>query len=452
MNSTEDEMVRSTTSSLDPQSAESGTRRFFSGSYGIKLVRFFIYNSSFGPKEGEEAKKIIFFHDNSSQDVDTQTKHVGISEAMVRFAQTFNNQDPHKKKTISTLKVKSLALEPEPGFFMAIAATVPKAKRKKPGNQNSYECTYSPDAVHENILEAVLQKSYRMFRLFTGGFQHQLNVESQGDVDLFKTKVQAFFSRYINSSVHIEKADLGATLFNGIRFQTLEGSAYLQVHSFVSRILDTFKDSVSNSMFLHQGNMVWSGLQQEESALVYHYINETLLPQSETESAPNRSPFSGHQGKFLSGEDDTKIPRLFIDGQEGTSQFHLLVYHAIMSTVCLLVPTTVAVDSELLHRLDAHMGSQLTNMSADLLDVFAAPASSMTTSQSISSLKDMPASQDADNVKFLYYNEANKAMKNTFVINNIPNWSSNDFNPEIANFLEASHVAAEISSDFERLK
>ena len=44
----------------------------------IRLVRFFIFNSSFGPKEGEEAKRIIFYHtDNEDEEKEEQkTKQV----------------------------------------------------------------------------------------------------------------------------------------------------------------------------------------------------------------------------------------------------------------------------------------------------------------------------------------------------------------------------------------
>ena len=44
----------------------------------IRLVRFFIFNSSFGPREGEEAKRIIFYHsDNEDEEKEEQrTKQV----------------------------------------------------------------------------------------------------------------------------------------------------------------------------------------------------------------------------------------------------------------------------------------------------------------------------------------------------------------------------------------
>jgi hypothetical protein len=44
----------------------------------IRLVRFFIFNSSFGPREGDEVKRIIFYHsDNEEEEKEKQrTKQV----------------------------------------------------------------------------------------------------------------------------------------------------------------------------------------------------------------------------------------------------------------------------------------------------------------------------------------------------------------------------------------
>ena len=94
-----------------------------------------------------------------------------------------------------------------------------------------------------------------------------------------------------------------------------------------------------------------------------------------------RGPFAGHQGRFLTGrtvltsdDKDSKIPRLFLpvvdDDVIRYQECQLLVYHAILSTVCLVIPIGVTIDADLMHQLDAHMGTPLTNMSADLLDVF----------------------------------------------------------------------------------
>ena len=146
---------------------------------------------------------------------------------------------------------------------MVLTVTVPKTKRKKKvipasGSANTYECTYSPDSVHDNVLMAILTRSYDMFKMFTGGFDRLMSVDGDAaaaasGTAIFKGRVTAFFSKYVHSlSRGLEKADLGSNLFQGVRFQALETQAFLKVHSFVQRISDTFRDIVDNALFLHQ--------------------------------------------------------------------------------------------------------------------------------------------------------------------------------------------------------
>jgi hypothetical protein len=68
--------------------------------------------------------------------------------------------------------------------------------------------------------------------------------------------------------------------------------------------------------------------------------------------ASKNSPFSGHQGKFLTGPtvslkltpdevNSLRIPKVFIPHFDGIKECHFLVYHAIQSTMCLLIPAEV---------------------------------------------------------------------------------------------------------------
>lgn len=108
----DDVMTQSTASSImdlhQPAPATATTplpataKRFFSGSYGVRLVRLFVFNSSFSSKEGEEAKKVVYFHDNTTADTAVHTRYVGLMEAAISFSQSFTT-----KKTGSRLIVET---------------------------------------------------------------------------------------------------------------------------------------------------------------------------------------------------------------------------------------------------------------------------------------------------------------------------------------------------------
>lgn len=53
-------------------------------SSAISLKSFFIYNSTLGTKEGEEEKKILFYHPPEVS-LDTKIRDVGFSEAIIKF-------------------------------------------------------------------------------------------------------------------------------------------------------------------------------------------------------------------------------------------------------------------------------------------------------------------------------------------------------------------------------
>ena len=77
----------------------------------------------------------------------------------------------------------------------------------------------------------------------------------------------------------------------------------------------------------------------------------------------------------------------------------LVVYHAINSTICLLLPCPPS--EQFFRRYSDYMGPLLSNLSADLTHTWA----SSTTAAS--------APPNSDHVKFIYYNGANFAVKST---------------------------------------
>jgi hypothetical protein len=195
----------------------------------------------------------------------------------------------------------------------------------------------------------MLKQSF-VFRFFMGPFEQVLASED-GDVDRFKFVVDSFFSKFVHT---IKPAQAGIhDLFRAIQFLSLEPTAFLNVQCFVNRLEDEFP-VVERAVFFHQGNVVWSELQQQDTRLLYYYLVDSLFPSScvspdeaaAATAAAGRSPFGGHQGRFLTGgpqaqvaslaDLDFKIPSVFLEG--GSSEYQMIVYHALGSSVCMFVP------------------------------------------------------------------------------------------------------------------
>eukprot|EP00095_Tigriopus_kingsejongensis_P003752 maker-scaffold911_size81771-snap-gene-0.21 protein:Tk03752 transcript:maker-scaffold911_size81771-snap-gene-0.21-mRNA-1 annotation:"vacuolar fusion protein ccz1 homolog" len=404
---------------------------------GIRLLRYVVFKSTLGPREGEEAKKIIYYYPED-EELDVQIQHVGLAEGCANFSQVFFPQ--HQPcKSLQTQKTRTVFFAAEDGYWLTLTVSVPFSKKttKKGG-----ECTeYRPDDVHDGVLYSILSHSYQIFRFFMGGFAFSWEV-SDDEVDAFKARVSSFFSKYI-PTIKPGFADI-VDEFQAVQFLSLEAKSFLQVKAFVKKIEDEFP-AVERVMFFQQGNVVWSDLQHDDTKLLYHYITTTLLPghHPNAGSTSTPGPFTGHQGRFLVGGppnpashtfEEPKVPKVHLfrvrseeeegsgDHLEGRLEHHLVVYHAVSSTVCLMIPSFRELTHEFYSTLDASLGPYLTNMSADLMDVFGQNSSSAP----------MTSVDLGLSIRFVYFNRFNRAMKSTL---NLPGSEDASSSPEVMNIM-----------------
>jgi len=423
--------------------------------HASKFQRFFIFNSSWGPTEDTENEKIVFFY--PEDDVNLHSKHVGLIEALLTFMTVFSEQPASVQHN---LKTKTIFREFEPGFCMVLCVAVPY--RVKSVNGEVKDTSYSSEKLHDNVLEAILQRTYELFKVFTGGFAHH-----SLDREAIRSKCSTFFNRFVpNLNFSSNYMNFVNDLFGAVQFLTLEPLDFLHVQSFVNKVENDFA-CIDKSLFFHHGNIVWSGLQQKETQLLYYYVYNTLLPSysSKLSGASKNSPFSGHQGKFLTGPtvslkltpdevNSLRIPKVFIPHLDGIKECHFLVYHAIQSTMCLLIPAEVDFTVDFFRRLDGHLGPKLTNMSADLLDVFGrnssdkicsdTPPSILSPSICVNPVIMETSKVTEDDFDLVYYNDANKAMKNTTAKSGGSASSTKDD-------IEVQHCIADVNEDITEL-
>ncbi len=501
---------------------------------GARLLRFLVFNSTFGPREGEEEKKIVFYHP-AEDAASKRAQNVGFAEACVNFCRVFagpgtrrgdgddvedeeeeEEEEEGRCRVVRTQKTKTAFLKAEGEFVLSMTVALPfvAAKRKRSGRAASPEASsatpsleYFSDDVFDGVLTSCLEHAYDAFRFFgpAASFRHALLCLCAGDPSALRGVVDAFFARFVatlRQRVERRPAPALADVFRPLQFLTLEQRDFLRTQCFCGQLLDEFPQ-VSRVVFLQQGNVVWTDLQQEDTRLLYHYVASALLPSVLPGSsssaaagggagggnvlspvAPPRNPFSGHRGRFLAGgppslqgdisgmEWKTPTVRLLheatpdatqeddgseeggekeLDDPSTRAEHQLLVYHAVAATLCLLVPAFHDdLPDEFFRQFDAAVGPRLTNLSADLLDVFGTGGSGggggsgLRPSPSASSLSHAqqegllphsastsvlcsPAGPDRSlgwqefslaspappNARYFYFNGANLAMKST---------------------------------------
>lgn len=85
-----------------------------------KINSFFIFNSTFGPTEGEELKRILFFYPNQISS-DARKMQVGLCEAVVKFMTTFSSEPC---EALQTQTKRYIFYQPEKNFWMVLVNIV----------------------------------------------------------------------------------------------------------------------------------------------------------------------------------------------------------------------------------------------------------------------------------------------------------------------------------------
>lgn len=378
----------------------------------IRLQNFYVYNSSYVQNEGEEHKSVLYYFPPQT-DFDTQMKNVGLSEAIIKFTETFSPDQ--SCESLHTLKTRQLYYQPEKGFWMAMTLNIPFVTKIKDGAE--YQ-EYQSDEVQDSVYLAVLQQAYQMFRLFKGTFGAILENKG-GDVDSLKQKLDHFFSRYL-PTLKLNHCDI-LDVFQGIQFLPLDKQTFLRVQCFVNLIEAMFAH-VKYTAFLYNDQLVWSGVEPGDMQVIYRYLVTSLLPaHMETElqggSIPRHppSPFSSsHYGRFVTGPtnlQDTsgsigKVPKVYLNNDSVPEMYHLVVYRALSATVCLFIDGSLLLNIDLFKRLDVFLGPQLTSLVSEVAEQCAKQAASSGTSSPESS------------PKFVYFNKLNLAQKSTVHLDN----------------------------------
>lgn len=372
----------------------------------LSLKYFYIFNSLYGQKEGEEAEKILYFYPPKT-DLDQQIKNVGLAEAIIKFTETFNcHQDC---ESLHTQKTRQLYFRPEEGFWMALVLSVPTVIKTKEG-VDSLE--HLSDDIQDNVYWAVMQEVYRSFRLFHGSFKTILHVGN--DVTKLRYELDQYMSKHL-MKLRLNHADI-LDVFHGIQFLPLDKKTFLHVQTLVN-LLECSFSTVRYTSFLYNDQLVWSGLEPDDMQVLYRYLVSSVLPaQMETEfqggAVPRQaSSFSAlHYGRFaygppnLQGTDIGEIPKVHLKNDENPIVCHLVIYRALSATVCLFIDEHVKLDLEFFQRLDVFLGHRLTSLATEIAEQCS---HSTSTTSSIES-----------GAKFVYYNQLNRAQKSTVHLDN----------------------------------
>lgn len=364
------------------------------------MLHFYIFNTEYGPREGEEHKKILFYHP-SDLDLDSQVKRIGLSEAVTRFTATFSDKPCQSMHTQLTRQV---FFEPEPCFWMVMVLSIPFKEKLKDGQTVT---EYRDDHVQDSVYESILQQAYRMFKLFNGTFTTILS-RADGNVENLKQRLEHFYCKYL-LTLKLPQGDI-LDVFNGITFLPLDKNTYLRIQCFINNLEASFP-FIKYTAFLYNEKLVWSGLEQEDMRIMYRYLTASLFPtylEMELQGGHARQPPGvGHYGKFMTGPPDLtddknmgKVPRVYVNTEEMDEECYLIVYTALSATICLLVNVKSPMNVTICRKLDTVLGPQMSKLASDIGEQYTKRVSTL--------------NNTTDPVfKYVYFNHMNLAQQTT---------------------------------------
>ena len=367
-----------------------------SGIRSCGLLSFFIYNDSYGTREGTEGEKTMLYIPQE-EDIDSQIKQVGLCEALIQFTKTFNPTTPCE--VLHTQKSRQVFLNPEGRFFMAMTVKIPYNQRILKDGKRAVE--YFEEEVQDKVLQEVLKQAYAMFRLFNGPFTRILK---KSGLDSLKEKLKYFYSRYLQT-LNFSQFDI-LDIYHGLTFLPVDQSVFLRVQCFCNLVETTFP-CISHSCFLYNDQLLWTTIEQEDMRILFKYLTTSLFPatmESEVDAKVSMQSNTPNAGKFLTASVDQtdqltstakRSPRLFIWTNGELKEYYLIVFKAMNAVVCMLASTDPPLTVEFYLKLQTFLGAQMTHLSHKIME---------------HTLK-MPASQSDQQYRFLYFNKMNLAVK-----------------------------------------
>ncbi|XP_042230477.1 vacuolar fusion protein CCZ1 homolog isoform X1 [Homarus americanus] len=364
-----------------------------------KILNLFIFNASYGQKEGHEHEKILFYHPSSS-DLDTQVRQVGLAEAITRFSRTFKKDGDCEG--VHTQKTRQVFYQAEPDVWLVLTVGIgwiSKVRETGPVRE------YQSEGVQDVVLRARLISLYRSFTLQHASFA---SVSASAGLHSLRSTLNTFVNSYL-SSVEMSGGDILA-VWSGVSFLPLDRQTFLRIHCCLSLLQSSFPN-ISHTAFFYNHHVVWCGLGMEDLRSLSQYLNNQLLPgrleasHQKSSSTPTSylARYKIPKYKFV-GIGVTPSIQIHVCGEDGELQsYHLLVYTLAGATVCLTLPETETLTPSIYEKIDRLLEAKVSQLASDIGEQINKKGSAGTSCDSSSS----------SSFRYVYHNHMNLATKTT---------------------------------------
>lgn len=361
-----------------------------------KLSSFMVYNPTYGPKEGQEHLKVLYYHPDS-ENPDVKVNNVGLCEALVQFAKTYSPDKPCE--ALHTQKHRQAFYEPEENFWFVMTVSNPWNEVM---NDNQPVKEYHEENIKDIVLKAVLKRAYQMFKIFMGSLESIVSVEG---VESLKLKLKDFYYKYL-PDIDIEHRDI-VDVFNGVVFLPTEKTTHLKIQSFLNSVTSTFPE-IKYTVLMYEDKLLWSGLTRDDTRVMYAYLANKLLPTSSEFESGLISGYltrEGSHGRFLAGvryyehSTDRHVTTVFLHPHGEVEKVLTVTYQALDLSITLFLSGDSAPSIDTFRKMDNAFGRPLVEFST-VLEAEAPPPSRI-------------ADSAETLYKFIYFNHGNLSLQSS---------------------------------------
>ncbi|KAL7017778.1 hypothetical protein ACKWTF_010524 [Chironomus riparius] len=377
----------------------------------ISLENFFIFNSSFGPNEGEEEKKILLFHPEIEKN--EKLKNIGYIEALIKFTGSFT-LEPTSNRDVMTMKTKKFTkffFEPEPNFWIVMTIKNPKEQKTK---DNREYTEYYTDDVHNNVFSKILQRCYLNFRLFCNTFEHNMiGTDEESQVDHLRMRLDNFFMKYL-VTLNLKNCDI-FDLIQSIQYKAVSHLTFFKIVNLINMLISIKNLKIKKCIFLYNQEVVYSSISPDDLFIINEYMMESLFPKYFRLKSNQGLDSDRSVGGFVT-ENETETPQnapkvyLYGDGKGRfeCETFRMVLYNIMdVSLVMLVEDDDDAINDEFYNEIKYSIGPQLGLISKEISDNIIQIQQNVTKSQTEESAKN-----------FIYCNHRNYRFHACFNENN----------------------------------
>ncbi|XP_014087225.2 vacuolar fusion protein CCZ1 homolog [Bactrocera oleae] len=414
---------------------------------------FYVFNSSYCKKEGDEFKKILYYNPEDIE-LNTKIKDVGLSEAIIQFTGTFVGDDDCK--ALHTQKTTQLFYQPERGYWIVLVLNVPKEVKCK----DSVEVPeYRGAEVQDRIYRAVLRQCYNMFRLIWGTFRsNSCESDEENGREQLKEKLSTFFNNYLKT-LRFPVGDV-LSFMHSIQYLPLEQALFLRAHNFINMIRATFP-AIRETVLLYDEQIISGGqIDSIELCSLHQYLLTSFIQKSEQAvgSSQSESPLvekfqNGVYVTSLSSEEhSTDLPKIYLKIRKELDCYYLVIFRVLKATICLLISVLEDPPSkEFYEELRTYMEPQLSSIAKDIEENIGKQQGLLKANTS-SLVSALASADDNVNPKYILINEQSlKHLTNIpteyrrtnkptqYIPANVTNLIADLMPPDEGNDLEDSH-------------